>query len=290
MYGFPSSYNKNYHPNGYPVAAILPETIDFQIRMIANGGNILTDSELYAVNWRIWQYKYYKLWDKDIATTVLVGGNGNTGSVASFCTYIKSVPYIMVAGGGVTDGMCNPSGYRNTGSVSNGSTVFLNSRVQHSLLDLNNIGMSCYIRSIVNKNNIVDMGVAENSLVTRMTLYANYNLSTRTIQSEIGTTASATISGITVYTGMISCNKFNTLLNLSYNGSIVAGINTYDTTLLNANVYFASWNRIGVGAVDLSTREYGMFSIHQAYTPYEERIAAYIEQNFQNLLGRAVII
>lgn len=43
-------------------------------------------------------------------------------------------------------------------------------------------------------------------------------------------------------------------------------------------------------SIEVSNRTYGSWAIHQAYTPAEEARRTIIEQNFQNLLGRAVAI
>jgi hypothetical protein len=293
MYSYPSNYNKNFNPSGLPYSVMLAETLDFQARMTAAGGNLLSPVELNAINYWISQYKYYNLWDRMIAYYPLVGGNGGAGSVNSFTINLKSSSYTLLNGGGIFDGICNKTGFRNTGSTGNGSTVYWNTGLNDSVLDQNDKGMSCYIITGQLKTNIYDMGVVLAgysylhilaAAVTATNFEQDYYCG---VIGEGIDIQKANPNPIGFYTG----NCYKGLAVTYKNGNALKTVGKrFTTTGIAFPIFLGCAKRSDINAIEVSNRTYGSWAIHQAYTPAEEKQRAIIEQNFQNLLGRAVVI
>lgn len=289
MYSLPSSYNKDFLPKSIPYGSLDIDTKEYCDRLIVNNGTVLRDYEIIALNYLIKQYKYYRLWDKLISYFPLLGGTGALGSKQNFqVNLIKTSPN-LIYGGALSDASCIAGGFRNVGGTSNGSTSYIDSGILHSTLDLENVGMSYYCRTEEIKSSIADMGVLANNNIVRISLYSNYGSIYKYASSEVGSylISSAQASSLKIK-GYWSCNKIGQHLRLSHEGNIIANSIGTDRTSLAGNIYLGSMFRIGVGAVDLSTRTYGMFAIHKGYTPNEEKIRGNIEQEFQRLLNRAV--
>lgn len=296
MYSYPSNYNKNFNPSGLPYSVMLSETLDFQTRMTAAGGNLLSDNELNAINYWISQYKYYNLWDKMTAYYPLVGGNGGAGSLASFTINLKSSSYTLLNAGGVLNIMCDATGFKNTGSTANGSTVIWNTGISDlNFLDRNNKGMSCYIRSNEIKSNIYDMGCYTSTYANMTILSAYVNSSTNCDMISGNAIASDPETVRTLTTplplqGFYSMARYNQEITGFKNGRCLGKKTFAPIAGTNQNIYFNCGMRDTALSTDVSNRSYGSFSVHQAYTIAEEKQRAIIEQNFQNLLGRAVSI
>jgi len=302
MYSYPSNYNKNFNPSGLPYSVMLPETLDFQTRMTAAGGNLLSDKDLNAINYWISQYKYYNLWDKMIAYYPLVGGNGGAGSFASFSINLKSSSYTLLNRGGITDAMCNTTGFKNTGATGTGSNVLFNTQINDSTdLNIFNKGLSCYIRS----NEIVatayyDMGCYLAAYTNLHIIGINNNgpgVFTGAISDYWGGSvipspveAARYLSDKVPIQGFYSGARKDRDLFLFKNGVILVRGKTNTTTGINVNIHLNGGIRETAVTTNVSLRTYGSWAVHQAYTPDEEKQRAIIEQNFQNLLGRAVSI
>lgn len=303
MYSYPSNYNKNFNPSGLPYSVMLSETLDFQTRMTAAGGNLLSDVELNAINYWISQYKYYNLWDRMIAYYPLVGGNGGAGSLASFTINLKSSSYTLLNAGGVTNAMCNTTGFKNTGSTANGSTVIFNTQINDSTaLNIFNKGMSCYIRS----NDTVatayyDMGCYTSTYNNLHLLSINNNgpgVLTGGVSDYWGGSAlvATNLEAARFYADKVPIQGFysgarkDRDLTLFKNGVILTQGKTNTIVGVNQNIYLNTGMRDTNLCTNVSLRTYGSWAIHQAYTPSEEARRTIIEQNFQNLLGRAVSI
>jgi hypothetical protein len=309
MYSYPSNYNKNFNPSGLPYSVMLAETLDFQARMTAAGGNLLSPIELNAINYWISQYKYYNLWDKMVAAYPLVGGRGTTGSKDSFKINLVSSLYGITYGAGVTEAMCNPTGFKNTGAISNGSTTWLDSGIsQGTLIDLNpakSLGMSCYVRTheakISTSQGCSDMGCIINntySIALDLTALSQWTVvANKVMGGTLGNYAApADLSTNTpndMITGFYSMSYIDNQSTLFKDGSLIKsarhkpniGSITVKNIYLGSSV-FATTNF----PVNFSNRGYGGFYIHKAYTTAEEKQRAIIEQNFQNMLGRAITI
>ena len=308
MYSYPSNYNKNFNPSGLPYSVMLSETLDFQARMTAGGGNLLTDTELNAINYWIRQYKYYNLWDKMVAAYPLVGGRGTTGSKNSFKINLVSSLYGITYGAGVLESMCSSTGFKNTGAIANGSNTWLDSGIsQGTLINLNpsqSLGMSCYVRTheakLSTSQGCTDMGCIDGTYAVTLDLTALSQWSVVANKVMGGTlanfTAPADLSTNTpndMITGFYSLSYINVQSTLFKDGSLIKsarhkpniGSITIKNIYLGSSV-LASTNN----PVNFSNRGYGGFYIHKAYTADEEKQRAIIEQNFQNMLGRAITI
>ncbi len=296
MFSYPSTYNSNFLPKGIPNSVLLGESIDFQNRMISATGNILSDIELDAINWWIGQYKYYNLWDKMIAYYPFVGGNGSTNSINSFKINLVSSSFSLTNGAAVTNAMCTATGFKNAGSSANGSTAIWNTGINDlNFLDRNNKGMSCYIRSNEVKSNIYDMGCYTSTYANMTVLSAYVNSSTNCDMLSGNAIASdpetvRTLSTPLPLQGFYSMNRYNHEITGFKNGRCLGKKNFAPIAGTNQNIYLnCGYRNTGI-STDVSTRSYGSFAIHQAYTVDEEKIRCIIEQNFQNLLGRSITL
>ena len=309
MYSYPSNYNKNFNPSGLPYSVMLSETLDFQARMTAGGGNLLTDTELNAINYWISQYKYYNLWDKMVAAYPLVGGRGTTGSKNSFKINLVSSLYGITYGAGVTEAMCNPTGFKNTGQITNGSNTWLDSGIsQGTLINLNpaqSLGMSCYVRTHEAKN-ITSQGCSDMGCISSLTYAVAFELSAlfqwsvaanRVMGGSLANyTAPADLSTNTpnnMITGFYSMSYIDVQSTLFKDGSLIKSARHKPNigSITIKNIYLGSSVLASPGsAANFSNRGYGGFYIHKAYTAAEEKQRAIIEQNFQNMLGRAITL
>ena len=308
MYSYPSNYNKNFNPSGLPYSVMLSETLDFQARMTAGGGNLLTDTELNAINYWISQYKYYNLWDKMVAAYPLVGGRGTTGSKNSFKINLVSSLYGITYGAGVTEAMCNPTGFKNTGQITNGSNTWLDSGIsQGTLINLNpakSLGISCYVRTHEAKNitsqGCTDMGCIDGTYAVTLDLTALSQWTVAVNKVMGGTlanyTAPADLSTNTpndMITGFYSMSYIDVQSTLFKDGSLIKSVRHKPNigSITIKNIYLGSSVLASTNnPVNFSNRGYGGFYIHKAYTAAEEKQRAIIEQNFQNMLGRAITL
>jgi hypothetical protein len=288
---------------------MLPETLDFQARMTAGGGNLLTDTELNAINYWISQYKYYKLWDKMVAAYPLVGGRGTTGSKDSFKINLVSSLYGITYGAGVLESMCNLTGFKNTGAIGNGSGTWLDSGIsQGTLINLNpaqSLGMSCYVRTheakLSTTQGCSDMGCISSgtyavaldlTALSQWTVVAN-----RVMGGTLGNyTAPADLSTNTpndMITGFYSMSYIDVQSTLFKDGSLIKSVRHKPNigSITIKNIYLGSSVLASTNnPVNFSNRGYGGFYIHKAYTAAEEKQRVIIEQNFQNMLGRAITL
>ena len=309
MYSYPSNYNKNFNPSGLPYSVMLSETLNFQARMTAGGGNLLTDTELNAINYWISQYKYYNLWDKMVAAYPLVGGRGTTGSKNSFKINLVSSLYGITYGLSVLDSMCSSTGFKNTGGISNGSNTWLDSGIsQGTLINLNpaqSLGMSCYVRTheakVSPSQGCSDMGcIIDGTYAVALDLTALSQWSVVANKVMGGTlanyTAPADLSTNTpnnMITGFYSMSYIGVQSTLFKDGSLIKSVRHKPNigSITTRNIYLGSSVLANTGTpVNFSNRGYGGFYIHKAYTAAEEKQRAIIEQNFQNMLGRAITI
>ena len=308
MYSYPSNYNKNFNPSGLPYSVMLSETLDFQARMTAGGGNLLTDTELNAINYWIRQYKYYNLWDKMVAAYPLVGGRGTTGSKNSFKINLVSSLYGITYGAGVLESMCSSTGFKNTGAIANGSNTWLDSGIsQGTLINLNpsqSLGMSCYVRTheakLSTSQGCTDMGCIDGTYAVTLDLTALSQWSVVANKVMGGTlanfTAPADLSTNTpndMITGFYSLSYINVQSTLFKDGSLIKSVRHKPNigSITIKNIYLGSSVLASTNnPVNFSNRGYGGFYIHKAYTADEEKQRAIIEQNFQNMLGRAITI
>jgi hypothetical protein len=309
MYSYPSNYNKNFNPSGLPYSVMLAETLNFQARMTAAGGNLLSPVELNAINYWISQYKYYNLWDKMVAAYPLVGGRGTTGSKDSFKINLISSLYGITYGAGVTEAMCNPTGFKNTGAISNGSNTWLDSGIsQGTLIDLNpakSLGMSCYVRTheakLSTSQGGTDMGCIINSTYAVVLdlsalfvwLTASGNVMGGTLGSYAAPADLANNAPNRMITGFYSMSYIDNQSTLFKDGSLIMSTRHKPNigSITVKNIYLGSSILAATNfPANFSNRGYGGFYIHKAYTAAEEKQRVIIEQNFQNMLGRAITL
>lgn len=310
MYSYPSNYNKNFNPSGLPYSVMLPETLDFQARITAAGGNLLTDTELNAINYWVKQYKYYNLWDKMVAAYPLVGGRGTTGSKDSFKINLVSSLYGITYGAGVLESMCNLTGFKNTGAIGNGSSTWLDSGIsQDTLINLNpaqSLGMSCYVRTheakLSTTQGCSDMGCIINntySSVLDLTALSQWGVVANNVMGgSFANYAAPADLGVSVpnkmITGFYSMSYVDSQSTLFKDGSLRGSSRNRSNTItpMTAKNIFLGSSVLTTtnNPVNFSNRGYGGFYIHKAYTAAEEKQRAIIEQNFQDMLGRAITI
>lgn len=96
------------------------ETLDFQRRVLANGGNILASNELQAADFYCKQMRLNDLFNLLHAVYLFVGGNGGVGSVNSQVVNLINNATFNLTPTNVTDAMCTASGFTGNGLNANG--------------------------------------------------------------------------------------------------------------------------------------------------------------------------
>ena len=304
MYLYPSNNAILEQPNSFPANSlipthpmgvvgmpnyILPETVDYQNRVIANGGNIFSDLEINAVNYFIYQYQKNNLWSKITSCYLFVGCNGSTGSKASAQVSVKDNAYFLTYGSGVTDAFFTQIGMKSP-FTGNGTNYWVSSNMPSNAQDVFNKGMSCYLASNEGGNAWWDMGTANNVANIYDYLIINNAAGVFAYAPDIGAT-SVQFGNFRTIQGFYSGDSIGMEFLAYKNGIPSYTMHRTQTNQDSAMIYFGSFYYTATGgSYGLTNRTYGSFCLNKGYTKDEEKIRNLIEYNFQTLLNRSVSI
>ena len=256
------------------------EVLDFQRRILANGGNRLSNNELNALDIYIKNLKIEGLWSNLIGLYPFVGGNGGSGSLASFSVNLISSSYNLT-GIGVGNALCTSLGYTGSGSM------WITNINALSVLTSGDNYLSFYSRTVTGTANQFDMS-AFTSSTSRLDLLAGFGSGNGSIFSSTYNDATALsynnpiadngrgYHSVSIKSGTRSLYKNGLLL---LNSAVIAG------TLPNRSIILGAYDS---GPSFYSNKNYTHFSIGGGYTSAQELVRYKIQQTFETMLGRQV--
>jgi hypothetical protein len=260
--------------------------LDFQRRVILNGGNVLSVAELLALNVYVKALKQSEVWSQLIAEYPFVGGNGGSGSKESFAVNLISNSYTLT-GVNVTNAMCTANGYQG-----NGTNSYWDTGIKPSLaMSLTSASLSFYSRtnSLGTGSGFIDMGCNASSPAGNQQLIARFASGADNIYWDWAIASGGRIVGnVQNSSGFISGSRTSSVLSiLNRNGVQLGSIATNAGNLNNFNIF------LGAGNVDGSSflhtnRQYCMFSIGGGFTQAQETTRYTNQQNLQTSLSRQV--
>ena len=267
--------------NYLPVRRYNPETTDYVMRVIANGGTI-SDASVDAIEKFVQDCKNALIWDKLLEVAPFAGTGLNAAMVK--LVFPAGVPGVLTNVNFVS-GDYSETGV-NGGLLGDGATKYLNTGFNGQSHLPDNAHMSFYLRE--------DVSVAGNrSMIGVLQASDQYWLGSVTpataVNARFGQTVSANLAAGMNRGFYVGSRTAINQLRLYKNGGLVASDSTSVTHARpNLPVYAFAWNSSGLAGAYLPARG-SFYSIGHGLDATEAAALNAAVQTLQHNLGRMVV-